>query len=498
MAGSLPSVIPPAAQYLGLVLMASSLPFLASGTAGFLLWGSDPREASSSLELLASGLLLGVSGFLLSRVQGGVIRKGDAVVITVTTWILVPLVSAVPLSMILGIPYLDALLETVAGWTTTGLTILAGSESSLGGYVPSIDEIPESVKLWRSLLQWEGGVGIVVFTVAFLARPGLSAAALYIAEGRFERLEASLKRSAVRMTVVYTAYTVMGAVLLFLAGMTFSDAVQHSMTAISTAGFSTRSESIGYYSGNYSVYAASLLVSFLGAMSFVDLDNILRLRFGRVLSSPEFKAIALLTVVAAVGSLALWYMDDAMREGYEAVDAVYNGVSSYITVGFSTASLEGASDGYKLFIVVMGMVGGSAFSTAGGIKVLRLIIAAKTVSLEADSIIKPSIYVPKARIGGRKLTDRMVRRSLAVIVAFIISYAALAIIAVSLYSTHYPTTDILFDVASALANIGLSTGVTSPEAPPGMKAILITGMMLGRLEILPFIVAIKYLLEQRK
>ncbi len=331
--------------------------------------------------------------------------------------------------------------------------------------MPSVDEIPESVKLWRSMLQWVGGVGIVVFTVAFLARPGISAAALYIAEGRFERLEASLKASAIRMTLVYTVYTLLGAIIIYLSGMSLSDAIQHSMTAISTAGFSTHADSVGFYKGNYAVYASTLLVSLFGALSFVDLDNMMRLRLGRVLRSVEFRAILLLTAVSAVAATVIWYVDPVMRSSYSLADAVYNSVSGYITVGFSTASLEGASDSYKLTIAALGLIGGSAFSTAGGIKVLRLAIALKTLDVETTRILKPSSYVPKNLLGGRRLTEDMVKRSLAVIMAFTTVEVLLGLTAVALYSSQYSTVDIIFDVTSALANIGLSTGVTSPEAP---------------------------------
>lgn len=485
-----------ALQYLGLILMVTSLPFTASGLVGLLLWsGRSMAEFRVASELLASGVVLVLVGLLLSRAPGGLLGKGDAVFITVATWLSVPLFSAALMSEILDIPYVDALLETVAGWTTTGLSILTGAESSSGGYVPSVDEIPESVKLWRSMLQWVGGVGIVVFTVAFLARPGISAAALYIAEGRFERLEASLKASAIRMTLVYMVYTLLGALIIYLSGMSLSDAIQHSMTAISTAGFSTHADSVGFYKGDYAVYASTLLVSFLGALSFVDLDNIMRLRLGRVLRSVEFRVIAGLTALSAAAAAAVWYIDPVMRSSYTLADTIYNSVSGYITVGFSTASLEGASDSYKLLIAALGLIGGSAFSTAGGIKVLRLAIALKTLDVETTRILKPSSYVPKNLIGGRRLTEDMVKRSLAVIIAFATVEILLGLTAVALYSDIYPTVDIIFDVTSALANIGLSTGVTSPEAPTGLKVILIAGMLLGRLEILPYIVAAKYLVE---
>ncbi|MDK2384662.1 MAG: potassium transporter TrkG, partial [Candidatus Korarchaeota archaeon] len=192
--------------YVGLAVATSSLPLVAAGAVGMLcfLRLGDPAELRPASVMLGYGSTLLVLGLFLAGLEREPIKTGDAVVATALIWVTVPVLAAVPFMLAAGIPFVDALFEAVSGWTTTGLTILSGEPSSWGGvYVPRVEELPATLRVWRTAMQWVGGLGIVVFTVAFLARPGISAAVLYIAEGKLERLEASLKRSAFKMGLLY-------------------------------------------------------------------------------------------------------------------------------------------------------------------------------------------------------------------------------------------------------------------------------------------------------
>jgi trk system potassium uptake protein TrkH len=396
--------------YIGLAMIVASLSFLGSAAifVAFYLAGTYGDAVSGDEFMVAAefggwGLIMMLLGLALSRITPPPLTRGSAIVITVVIWLLVPLLSSIPLASALRISVVDALFEAVAGWTTTGLTIMLGAPSSQGGYVPSISELPETVKIWRALIQWEGGVGIVVFTIAFLARPGISAAALYLAEGRYERLEASLRRSAFKMAQVYMVFTVIGVAAMVLAGMDLYDSVLHTMTAISTAGFSTYDESIGAFKGQLPIYAVTLAIAFLGATSFVDLDNIMNLRLRKLLQSPELKAQVALALAAALLAALIWARSPEMRVEYSVADAIYNALSALTTVGYSTASLEPASSAYIVLLIVLSFIGGSAFSTAGGIKILRLLIVVKAIEIEVKSLVMPRGYVPRRRLGSFKL-----------------------------------------------------------------------------------------------
>lgn len=484
-------------HYFGLALIVASMPLIASGAAGLAVYGSRwSEDLRISLGLLLFGLSYAVTGLLLSRLQSGGLTKTDAVMLTVFIWVATPFLNAIPFRLALGIDLLSAFFESVSGWTTTGLSILTGEKAVDGTYYPVPEELPGAIAIWRSVIQWIGGVGIVVFTIAFLARPGISAAILYLAEGRFERLEISFKRSAIRMAQVYTIYTVVSAIMIYLAGMNLWDAVLHAMTGIATGGFSTHADSVGFYKDQYLVYITTLMAAFIGATSFSDLDNILNLRFRRLAASPEFKGMIAAIIFVIISSVLLWINDDTLRNSYKLADVLYNSLSALSNVGFGVAPLNQAGESYMLYLTVIMFIGGSAFSTAGGIKILRLVIIEKTIRIEVDMITKPRGYVSKKRLGGHTLDEKLFRKTLAVVAAFIIIYGILLITALILYGDKYNTVALAFEVASALTNMGLSSGVTSPLMPDGLKIIMILGMLMGRLEVLPFIIALFYLMDK--
>jgi len=484
--------------YIGLVLITSSLPLIASGAVGFayLLYAGVPWELRPASIMLGYGVLLLSIGLFLSKMERGTIRTGDAVVMTAFVWITVPLLAAVPFMTAAGIPYVDALFEAVSGWTTTGLTILSGEPSSSGGvYVPHVEELPLTLQAWRTIMQWVGGLGIVVFTVAFLTRPGVSAAILYMAEGKLERLEASIRRSAFKMGLIYVVLTIISISLLYFAGMSLPDAVHHAMTGIATAGFSVHTSSLGYYIDKPAVLVAAMIVMFMGAVSFATHDNVLSLRLGKLKYSIELHAQLALIGVSSLFALYLWHSDPGMHRLFSPLQVVFHVASSSATAGFQAGDLKLANDSYKLLLTTLALIGGSAFSTAGGIKVLRMLIAVKSLSMETGSVINPPGYVPSRKLGKYVLDEPLIRRTLAVITAIIATHNILTIMLAGFYPTMYSLADSAFEVASAMGNVGLSVGISAAHAPLGAKLILIASMTLGRLEVITYLVALKRILR---
>ncbi len=480
---------------MGMAAIASSLPLLGSGVIGLSYYLIHQEGGvRGSLILLAYGFIyLGFGVVLYRRGFGARIEMGEAVALTAVVWIVVPLLSAVPFMEASGVPFIDSLFESVSGWSTTGLTVLSGSNSSWRGvYVPRVEELDVSLKFWRTLMQWEGGLGIVIFTIAILAPPGVSAATLYLAEGKFERLEASFRRSAVLMGLIYLALTGLGVLLFRVSGMPLIDSIHHAMTGIATAGFSTHTESLGYYIGSSYILVSAMIVMFLGAVSFSDHYNMLRLKFDRLRRSVELKAQIVILVLASLTGLFIWSRDPIFRESQTPLTVVFHVVSASATAGFQAGDLHSTSESFKMLLALLCIVGGSAFSTAGGIKVMRLLIAFKSVSMEADKLVHPLGYVPKRMLGTYMLDEELMRKTLATITIFIFTYAILVMAAIAIAPSYDPV-DVVFEIASAMGNVGLSTGVTSASAPIAVKAILMIAMLLGRLEVLTYIVAVNYL-----
>lgn len=485
--------------YSGLAIMASSLSLIGSGLYGLYLAYLQglPQERYPAIVMFSMGLSFILAGYLLTRRGTEPLKMSEAVAVTVLIWLLVPTLDAIPFMMASHIPFIDALFESVSGWTTTGLTILSGEPSTWHHtYVPEVSAIPETLKVWRSLMQWEGGLGIVIFTIAFLAPPGVSVATLYLAEGKFERLEASLRRSAVKMGAIYIVLTIIGAVLFFLAGMPLGDAIQHSMTGIATAGFSTHTESIGYYMGNHWILLVAAFIMFLGAVSFADHNALLTGRFRELRHSIELHAQ--LAIIAGSILLAgyMWMRDPLFHSNFTFTQVWFHVVSSFATAGFQAGDLHATTESYKVLLAILALIGGSAFSTAGGIKVFRILISLKSISYEADLVVHARGYVPSRRLGRYVLNEELVRRTLATVTAFVVTYTLLVILLAAIYPGMYDLGDIAFEIASAMGNVGLSTGLSAAGAPLGVKAILIAAMLLGRLEVVAYIAALRYVVRR--
>ncbi len=348
-------------------------------------------------------------------------------------------------------------------------------------------------------MQWEGGLGIVIFTIALLAPPGVSVARLYLAEGKFERLEASLRRSAVKMGIIYAILTIFGTILFLLAGMPFYDAIQHSMTGIATAGFSTHTESLGYYlqQGKAMVLVAGAIIMFLGAMNFNDHYSILTGRLRNLKNSIELQAQLLIIGISITFTYLVWIRDPVFHEKYSFLQAWFHVVSAFATAGFQAADIHIAPESYKVLLAILSIIGGSAFSTAGGIKVLRLLISMKSIGYEADLAVHPQGYVPRRRLGKYILDEDTVRKTLATVAAFILTYTILVLALSGLYPRLYDLGDVAFEIASAMGNVGLSAGISAASAPIGAKVILILAMLLGRLEVVAYLAALKFAVRRR-
>ena len=483
-----------AAWVLGLAIAVSSISLIASGLYGLSLYleGARGEEWSFQVMLLTGVMYVAVGAALYRLGEGEIWKPFDALAATVLVWILIPLLDAVPFMIALHIPYIDAAFESVSGWTTTGLTILTGEKSTSGGYVPLVDNIPETLKAWRTLMQWEGGLGIVILTVAILAPPGVSAAVLYLAEGKFEKLEASFKRTSVIMGLIYVILTAAGVLMFLAAGMTLSDAVHHAMTGVATAGFSPHSESLGYYlaRGKPLVLVAGMIVMMSGAISFSDHYNILRGNFGALRRSLELQAQIVIIAFSGLFAYLAWALTPSFHASYSFLQVVFHVVSAFATAGFQAGDLHAVPESYKLLIAVLSLIGGSAFSTAGGIKVLRVLVAAKSISIEADTVIHPSGFVPKKRLGKYTLDEVFIRRTLATVSAFLATYFLLSMI-LSLLVPSYDLGDVFLEVASAMGNVGLSSGISRAAAPLASKLVLIAAMLLGRLEVMSYLIVLK-------
>jgi len=421
----------------------------------------------------------------------------DTILVAVASWILVPILSAIPISLYLNMPFIDSWFEAVSGFTTTGLTMFSGTiDKDFHIYIPSVEELPRSVLFWRSLIQWIGGLGILVVLIALALSGGLPSHLVGFAEGRYERLEPSLARSLRRLFIVYLILTSLAAILFYLAGMPLFDAINHAMTALATGGFSTHSDSIGYYD-NPVLEGVVVLAMIWGATNFATHYKILfKGSLYALFKDPELKMFIVLTTI---GSLATAYTLYS-KSHYDLVDALryatFQFVSAITGTGFQTISLTDVSDETKFLLTVACLIGGSYLSTTGGIKIYRLLVALYTVSWTAKRVVNVRGLVIKYRIGTRPLNFEELMQSVSIVFSFAILWI-LGTIA-TLMTIKTSLADAGLEAASALGTVGISSGITGAHIPLTLKLVYILLMSLGRLEIIPYIMAIRILISRTK
>jgi len=411
---------------------------------------------------------------------------------------------------------LHALFESMSGWTGSGLT-MAVHEPSL----------PRTVQWWRSLIQWVGGVGVVVLTVSILARPGSGSYALYRSEAREEKIHPSVVSTVRTVWKLVLGYTVL-AVLVLFAAIRASDygaalplweagwqALNHAMTGLTTGGFSVTDNSIATYDSAL-VEAALLPIMVLGAVAFPVHYLLLTERDLGVLRDDLqtrwlFALLGLGVVVLAVqnaltapsttDAFAAWTpaagqlpllapeQTDAIR------DSTFQWVSALTCTGFQSAPIGRWVAGGKVLVVGAMVVGGAAGSTVGGIKLIRAYTVVRGFVWQFARVFLPANAVVTARIDGRTLDRESMEREFSeatiVTLLWLVLLVGASIVLVNVAGPEFGYADALFEVASAQGNVGLSSGITGPNMSPVAEAMFLLNMWIGRLEIIPVLVFVR-------
>jgi trk system potassium uptake protein TrkH len=430
----------------------------------------------------------------------------SAMVTAALGWFIISVIGSIPFILIgldktnplATMDFLSAFFESMSGWTGTGLTM-----------VNREDLLPYTLQFWRSLIQWIGGVGVIVLTLSILARPGTGSYVLYRSEGREQKTHPSIVSTVRTIWWIFLLYTIIGIIALTLIGiftvdgMTPWQAVNHAMTGIATGGFSVTNDSMSNF-GTISQFVIVLLMIF-GAIAFVAHYHLLKGRIKRFFSDAQFQAMILLLILGVIGLTALnFYTATLDYNGnilHALKDAGFQFVSALTCTGFASADIPSWTESAKLILSFAMVIGGAAGSTAGGIKLFRAILLAKGASWR----IKRSISTPR-RVFVHKLGDKPLSKDDAIDLineAAIISFMWIILLSagILLIAALFPSQTlgtVIFEVCSAQGNVGLSTGITSISMPDLGKIMLIINMWIGRLEIIPIIVLIKSLFGIRR
>lgn len=464
------------AKIMGALLVLIALLMLPA--VGFS-WYYDENAWPLLISMGISGFV-GAILFLSFSKQDQNIRKREGYLIVALSWIFMSLFGMLPYILSQQIPsFEDAIFETVSGLTTTGATILT-----------DIEVMPKGILFWRSMTQWIGGLGIIVLTVAIFPLLGIGGIELFVAESpgpTSDKVHPRISETAKRLWYVYVGLTLSATLLYWVGGMTFFDAINHGLTTMATGGFSTKNASMAYFDSAFIQYVA-IFFMFLAGTNFTIIYFGLMGKVRRVLRSDEFKAYTIAVLALAV---ILFYPIAAGGDDYELAfrKSLFQVVSLVTTTGYVTDDYTQYGQGATFIFFMLLFLGGSAGSTAGGIKFVRHLTFIKNSWLEFKRLIHPRAVVPLV-INGDRVTGRIITHIMNFLLIYLLTFV-LGSLALSLMGYDLATS--LGAVATSLGNVGPAIGQVGPVDnfaffSPIAKIFLSFIMLLGRLELFTLLI----------
>ena len=440
---------------------------------------------------LCAGIAVGLGLCFFAVREKQSLRARDAFLIVTLVYFGISVLASLPLIFVpniaTSIP--DALFEAVSMVTTTGATVLVG-----------LDEMPKSVLLYRQIVCWFGGMGIIVLVVAILPMLGIGGAQLIQAELSSDQNKLSVplrvRETAETLWKIYVGMTVLCAVSLWLAGMTPFDAIAHSFSTVAIGGFSTHDASIGYFDSTVIECVMIVFIVIAGCNFMLHYAAIHRpgRHSGRVAHFVSTYAndaqirfyfgALILTSILICTKLAL----DSDYEGNLFREGIFHSVSFLTTAGFTTADLNSWTNMAPVFLLYVSFIGACAGSTGGGFKVFRIVILLKQGVREIQKLLHPGAIF-QARMNGKNISDRMVESTVGFIAVYGISFAV--ILGTLLFVSSLDLVTAFSAVAACLNNLGPGLGVvaTNYHSLADLdKCILMFAMILGRLEIFTLLV----------
>jgi len=476
-----------------IILHVMGLLLLCNG--GFMLLAtlvSWYYEDGVTLEISTAALItlfIGTLFMFTTRGHSKEVKIREGYIIVTFGWIFMALSGSLPYVISESIPrFTNAFFETMSGYTTTGASILN-----------DIEAIPKGILFWRSLTHWIGGMGIIVLAIAILPLLGIGGMQLFTAESpgpSADKLKPRIRDTAKRLWLIYVSYTLAETILLWVAGMTFFDAINHAFSTLSTGGFSTKNASLAYWNDNPIIQYIVILFMLLAGSNFVLSYFAFKGRVSKVLHDDEFKwYIYFIIGFTAISSLIVYFQADVSissidhpmvwGEGESAFrHSLFQVLTVITTTGFVSADYTMWTPFLTILYFGLFFLGGSAGSTAGGVKVMRHIIMIKNGIIEFKRTLHPNAILP-VRFNGKSISKEIVFNILGFFILYMLSFIIGATVFASM-GLDFETA--IGGAASSLGNIGPAFGGLSPvnnfDMLPDFGKWWSTFLMLiGRLEL---------------
>jgi trk system potassium uptake protein len=454
--------------------------FMLAGIPFSVYYGSDDITAliiSFVVTFLAGSIL-----WLITRKnENKEIKKRDGYLVVALSWISVSLFGALPYIIYGAVPtFIDAFFESVSGLTTTGATILR-----------DIEAVPYGLLFWRSMTHWLGGMGVVVLTLAILPILGIGGMQLYSAEiagPTKDKIHPRVRETAKRLWVIYTFFTLLESVLLFIGGMNVFDSLCHSFGTLATGGFSTKNTSIAHFNSPYIEYII-LIFMFIAGTNFSLHYFALHGRIKSYWRDDEFRFyVRFLAVLILITALFLIiFTGQSGERGFR--NAAFSLISIITTTGYATENYEAWAPFFSTIFLFLLLFGACAGSTTGGIKMIRHYILLKNSMYEFRRLLHPNAVIP-VKYNNKSVNPEIISK----ISAFVLIYVIIWIIgAFALAITGMDLTDAVSASAACIGNIGPGLGIVGPVGNyadiNAFGKLLLSGfMILGRLELFTILV----------
>lgn len=433
-------------------------------------------------------MLFGIMAMFGTRGHKKEVKRKEGYIVVTFGWIVMSISGMLPYLFSGAIPSVtNAFFETISGYTTTGASIL-----------DDIEALPKGILFWRSLTHWIGGMGIIVLAIAILPLLGIGGMQLFAAEApgpAGDKLHPRITDTAKRLWLIYVGYTVAETILLKLAGMTLFDAMNHSLATLSTGGFSTKNASLAYWNNEPIIQYIIILFMFLAGSNFVLSYFAFTGKVQRIIKDEEFKYYTIFVVVfTLISFLVVLYRANVPVSDFhpmvlgEAESAfrhtLFQVIAVITTTGFVTADFTSWTPFLTVFFFGLMFLGGSAGSTAGGIKVMRHLLIIKNGLLEFKRTLHTNAIIP-VRYNNKTVTEHIVYN----VIAFFVLYMLLFIIgSLVLGFMGLDFVSAIGGSASSLGNVGPAFGSLNPVSnynglPDAGKWWCGFLMLLGRLEL---------------
>lgn len=467
-------------KVIGLLLMIFSLSLVPPVIVA-LIYQDGGLSAFASV--LIGILLLGLLMWWPVRNFKQDLKVRDGFLVVVLFWTVLGFAGALPLFIETEVPLslTDAIFESFSGLTTTGATVLTG-----------LDNMPHAILWYRQQLQWMGGLGIIVLAVAVLPILGIGGMQLYRAETpgpvKDSKIAPRISETAKALWYIYLGLTISCAIAYWIAGMSWFDAFAHSFSTVAIGGFSTHDASIGYFD-SVAIESIAIFFMFLAgvnfALHFTAFRNLSGSHYWR---DPEFKAYAGLLVAASVLVVSYLYFqnvyptfEDALRYG------LFQTISLATTTGFANADFAAWPSFIPVLLIFMSFIGGSAGSTAGGMKVIRFVLLFKQGLRELKVLLHPNAIIP-VKLANKTIPEKVMTAVWGFLAVYVFSFA---IIMLAVMALGVDQVTAFSAVAAMMNNLGPGLGEVaanfSTMSDP-VKWILTFAMLLGRLEIFTLLV----------